>query len=65
METVLRNIEESYRGNPRKMFLVYFNPSCAALVEELGFMVKTAGRISPWDWASPYRRPFAIYESKG
>lgn len=37
MRLVIRKIEESYRENPRKMVIIYYNPLCHKEIIESGF----------------------------
>ena len=41
MSEVMINIENSIINNPRKVIIIYLNPSCHGLIESRGFFVKT------------------------
>ena len=66
MASVLDNIEESYRRNPRKLIVLYYHPQVNSLVESRTFLRKRDERSMPFDLSaepSPYRRRLVIYET--
>jgi len=61
MRKVAIQIAESYRASPRKMYLVYYKPKHAAVIEEQDCFVRSVKRPGLLSLPNPYG--LAIYET--
>jgi 16S rRNA G966 N2-methylase RsmD len=67
MTRVLRNIEASYRKNPRKLIVLYYHPQLNSTIEQARFLSKREEKPMPFDLTGepcPYRRRLAVYETE-
>jgi SAM-dependent methyltransferase len=63
LERVVENIKRSYESNPRKLFVVHYNPVNTDLFGSWDMMKKINTKETVFELAGPRERRFACYET--